>query len=86
MAYFNPSKPTELTVVGFGAVLAQKATNSDGETEVHIVVYASQALTDMEQRYSRTGKDALVIVLGCEKFSLYLNENAFDLKTDHKSL
>ena len=90
MSYYDPTKPTELTVdaspVGLGAILAQKGTSSTGDEEVHIVAYASRALTDVEQRYSQTEKEALAIVWGCEKFHLYLYGDTFNLKTDHKPL
>lgn len=90
MSYYDPSKPTVLTVdaspVGLGAVLAQTSTDLKGEEEVHIVAYASRALTDVEQRYSQTEKEALAIVWGCEKFHLYLYGHTFNLKTDHEPL
>lgn len=49
MAYFDPSKETELWVdaspVGLGAILCQ---------ENKIVAYASRSLSPVEQRYSQT--------------------------------
>ena len=90
MAYYDPSNPTEFTVdaspVGLGAVLAQTSTGPKGEEGVRIVAYANRALSDEEQRYSQTEKEALAIVWGCEKFHLYLNGNTFNLQTDHKPL
>ena len=51
--YFDPKKFTELVVdaspVGLGAILAQ-----EGKT----IAYASRALSDVEQRYSQTEREA----------------------------
>jgi len=50
------------------------------------VCYVSRALTDVEQRYSQTGKEALAIVWACERLHLYLYGTKFELLTDHKPL
>lgn len=65
MTYFDPHKLTELVVdaspVGLGAVLAQR----DGPNEpTGVISYASRALSPIEQRYSQTEREALVIVFG----------------------
>lgn len=81
MAYFNPAKSTKLLVdaspVGLGAVLTQ---------EGKIISYASKGLSDVEKRYSQTGKEALAIVWGIEHFHLYLFGSEIILTTDHKPL
>ena len=51
-----------------------------------IITYASRALTQTEQRYCQTGKEALAIVWGIEYFHLYLYGAPFTLYTDHKVL
>lgn len=40
----------------------------------------------MEQKYSRTEKEALAVVWGCERFTMYLIGTKFDILTDHKAL
>ena len=88
MSYFDPKKATELIVdaspVGLGAILAQKDAHNSEPSRV--VAYASRALTDVEQRYSQTEREALAIVWGCEHFNLYLYGAPFTLVTDHRPL
>ena len=76
----NLSCFTDAGPVGLGAVL----------TQVHwckwVVAYASRSLTDVERRYSRTEKEALGLVWGCERFHMYLYGVEFTLLTDHKPL
>jgi hypothetical protein len=43
-------------------------------------------LTDVEQRYSQTEREALAIVWGCEYYHIYLFGTEFTLVTDHKPL
>ncbi|CAC5372111.1 unnamed protein product [Mytilus coruscus] len=68
--------------VGLGAILSQK--QSDGNFRP--VTFASRTLTDVEQRYSQTEREALAVVWGCERFHLYLYGKEFILVTDHKPL
>ncbi|CAB4007063.1 Transposon Tf2-9 poly [Paramuricea clavata] len=86
MAFYDPNRPTKLTVgaspVGLGAVLAQ--TQENGQDRC--IAYASRSLTPVEARYSQTEKEALAAVWGCERFHLYLVGTQFDLITDHKPL
>ena len=81
MAYFDPSKSTEIVVdaspVGLGAIFTQ---------EGKIVSYASRALTDVEQRYSQTDREMLAVVYGVEHYHLYLFGSTFNFVTDHKPL
>ena len=81
MAYFNPSKETELWVdaspVGLGAILSQDSK---------IVAYASRALSPVEQRYSQTERECLAIMYGVEHFHLFLFGKSFTLISDHKPL
>ncbi|CAB3989654.1 Transposon Tf2-9 poly [Paramuricea clavata] len=86
MAFYDPNRPTKLTVdaspVGLGAVLAQ--TQENGQDRC--IAYASCSLRHVEARYSQTEKEALAAVWGCERFHLYLVGTQFDLITDHKPL
>ena len=53
ISYFDPTKPTELSVdispvrLGQNRTYCTKTTNGDGETEVHIAANASRALIDL---------------------------------------
>ena len=64
-AYFDPDKDTEICVdaspVGLGAILAQTDSDSGNQQEV---AYASRSLSDTEQRYSQTEREALAVVWG----------------------
>lgn len=84
-AYFDPAKDTEISVdaspVGLAAILSQV----DGETN-HIVTYASRSLSETEQRYSQTEREALAIVWACEHLHLYIYGKPVTIYTDHKPL
>ena len=87
MAYFNLTKHTQLIVdaspTGLGAILLRW---TPGKDDSRVIVYASRALLEVEQRYSQTEREALAIVFGCEHFRLYLYGIYFTLYTDHKPL
>ena len=87
MAYFDVQKDTQIVVdaspVGISAILAQAPK---GSNEFCIVAYASRALTDVEQRYSQTEREALSIVWGIEYFHLFVYGAPFTPITDHKPL
>ncbi|CAC5409522.1 unnamed protein product [Mytilus coruscus] len=78
----NPLMIKNASPVGLGAILSQK--QSDGNFRP--VTFASRTLTDVEQRYSQTEREALAVVWGCERFHLYLYGKEFILVTDHKPL
>ena len=81
MAYFDPTKPTEVLVdaspAGVGAILIQ-----DGK----VISYGSRALSDVETRYSQTEREMLAIVWATEHYHLYLYGAKFTVITDHKPL
>lgn len=85
LGYYSPTDRTELFVdaspVGLGAVLAQ--FNEHGIPR--IIACASKALTEPEQRYSHTQKEALAIVWGVERYSYYLLFRPFVVKTDSEA-
>ena len=80
-AYFNPQKEVVIFVdaspVGLAAVLTQ---------EDKPVAYASRSLSDVEQRYSQTEREALAVVWACEHFSLFVIGTRFKVVTDHLPL
>ena len=85
MAYFDPSKETELTTdaspVGLSAILSQRTPGSE---DSKIVAYASRSLSDVETRYSQTKKEALATVWAIERLHLYLYGKKFTFHTDCK--
>jgi len=85
LGYFDLKYPTKVIAdaspVGLGAVLVQ--IQEDGP---RIICYASRSLTNVEQRYCQTEREALSLVWACERFSPYLLGNQFDLITDHEPL
>lgn len=85
VAHYDQAAATELKVdaspVGLGAILLQCSNGT-----VRPVAYASPTMTDVEQRYLQTEKEALAVVWACEWFHIYLYGKPFTLYTDHKPL
>ena len=85
LAYYKVGCMTRIVAdaspVGVGAVLTQQ----QGETW-RVISYASRSLTDVERCYSQTEKETLALVWACERFSMYLSGQPFELETDHKPL
>ena len=81
MTYFDPGKKTEIVVdaspVGLGGILMQ---------EGNVVSYASRTLSEVEARYSQTGREMLAVVWAAEHFHLYVYGSKFHIITDHKPL
>ncbi|GFR68167.1 zinc finger protein [Elysia marginata] len=72
---------TDASGRGLGAALMQE---SDGM--LYPVAYASKKLTDRERKYSVIEREALAIVWGVKKFSLYLYGTKFTLQTGYGPL
>ena len=87
MAYFDPSKDTELLTdaspSGLSAILMQK---TPGKDDRRVVAYTSRALTMVERRYSQTEREALAVVWAIEKLHVYLFGSHFKLLTDCKPI
>ena len=85
LGYYDKNAPTTVIVdaspVGLGAILVQEQND-----EYRVISYASRSLSQVERRYSQTEREALAIVWGCERFSVYLIGLEFELLTDHKAL
>ena len=86
-AYFDPAKEAEISVdaspVGLAAILSQVNTQTG---ESHVITYASRSLTETEQRYSQTEREALAVVRACEYLHLYIYGKPVTVHTDHKPL
>lgn len=74
-------KPTEGSGDGSSQGLGFVLTQED-----HPVTYASQALTQAEQRYSQIEKELLAQVFGLEHSHQYVYGRKVILYTDHKPL
>jgi hypothetical protein len=81
LKYYDPDVPITLSVdsssKGLGAAITQQGKP---------VAYASQALTETQQRYSQIEKETLAIVFGVKKFRQYLYGQKFIVESDHKPL
>ena len=86
MAYYNPSVETVVIVdgspVGAGAILTQKQIDAS----FRLVAYGSKALTPTQSKYSQTEREALALLVSCQKYHHYLYGMHFDIVTDHKPL
>jgi len=86
MAYFYPSKKTELITdtspPGLSAILVQSTSKQD----CRIVAYTSRSLSAVERQYSQTEQEALAIVWVIEKLHIYLYGNRFTLLADCKPI
>ena len=51
-----------------------------------VVAFASCALSEVEQRFSQTEREALGILWGCQHFHLYIYGRHIDVVTYHKPL
>ena len=86
-SYFDPKKHTAITVdaspVGLSAILTQVDANKIRR----VISYASRSLSDIEQRFSQTEREALACVWACEHYHRYIyGAPTFDLITDHQPL
>ena len=89
LVHFDPSLETQLEVYtdasgsGIGASLLRVEENGKRSP----VSFASRALSDIEQRYNTTEKEALALTWAiCEKFYVYLEGRHFTAFTDHAAL
>ncbi|GFN88916.1 Zinc finger protein [Plakobranchus ocellatus] len=72
---------TDASDRGLGAALMQ-----ENEGTLFPVAYARKKLTDRGRKYSVTEREAVAIMWGVKKFSLYLYGTVFTLQTDHGTL
>ena len=81
LAYFDRSKASTIqsdaSKKGLGAVLIQ---------DDKPVIYASRALTEMEQSYSNIERELLSVIFALERFHHYVYGYTAMVQTDHKPL
>ena len=81
LAYYNPTKPllieNDACEYGLGSALIQNGKP---------VAYASQSLSDAEDRYTQIEKEMLAVSYGLEKFHHYTFGREVEVVTDHKAL
>ncbi|GFN86959.1 retrovirus-related pol polyprotein from transposon opus [Plakobranchus ocellatus] len=86
LCYFNPNKDTQVYVDASPVKISAILTQTD-EEKPQIVQIASRSLTETEQRYSQTEREALAVTWACEHFHIYLfGAPRFTVYTDHKPL
>lgn len=73
---------TDASPYAIGAVLTQE--NETGEQR--IISFASKALTETEQRYAQTQREALAIVWAVEHFYYFLMGRKFLIRTDAQGI
>ena len=88
LGYFNKHWNTYLEVdaspVSAAAILFQEDPNNKNNKKV--IMFWSSSFSDIECRYSQIEKEALAIVLACEKFRIYLVGKVLTLLTDFKAV
>jgi hypothetical protein len=88
MGYFDENWNTELTTdaspTGLGAVLAQSDPTDPSNRK--IILYASRALSSVEQKYSQVEREALAVVWACERLKFYLIGKQFKLNCDNAAV
>lgn len=78
---------TDASPSALGAVLVQLQLNRESDKlEERVILCISKSLTDTEQRYPQTHKEALAIVWAVEKLHYYLLGRQFVIYTDHEPL
>lgn len=73
---------TDASPVALGAVLVQ----IDAEGRERVISFASKSLTETEQRYPQTQREALGIVWAIEHYHYHLRGRHFTVKTDARGI
>ena len=75
---------TDASPIGASSVLYQ--SNPKNKNEHKIIAFWSKAFSDIELRYSQVEREALAVVLACEKHKLYLLGKPFTLRVDNRAI
>ena len=85
LALYDPAAETKISAdassYGLGAVLLQ-----EHKGDWRPVSFASQAMSETEQRYAQIEKEALATAWACDKFAEYNLGKRITIETDHKPL
>lgn len=85
LGYYNVNDRTQIIAdaspVGLGGVLIQFKNS-----EPRIISYASRSLSQTEQKYAQTEKEALALVWAIERYHYYIFGREVELVTAHKAL
>ena len=86
LVLFNPDRPIILAVdappYGVGAVVSHVLPDGSNRP----IAFASQTLNSHQQNYSQLDMEAFAIIIGFERFGLYLYGRHFTIQSDHKPL
>ncbi|UYV71031.1 hypothetical protein LAZ67_8001473, partial [Cordylochernes scorpioides] len=86
LSTYDPSLPCKLythaSKLGIGAILAQIGNDN----QEHVISYYSGKLLPHQQNYSAFELECFAVVQSVEYFEVYLENNTFEVITDHSAL
>ncbi|UYV78936.1 K02A2.6-like, partial [Cordylochernes scorpioides] len=86
LSTYDPSLPcklyTDASKLGIGAILAQIGNDN----QEHVISYYSGKLLPHQQNYSAFELECFAVVQSVEYFEVYLENNTFEVITDHSAL
>ncbi|UYV62930.1 hypothetical protein LAZ67_2002542, partial [Cordylochernes scorpioides] len=86
LSTYDPSLPcklyTDASKLGIGAILAQIGNDN----QEHVISYYSGKLLPHQQNYSAFELECFAVVQSVEYFEVYLENNTFEVNTDHSAL
>lgn len=85
LVHYRPDKPVILAVDASPYVPAVISHEMDDGSD-RPFAYASRILTSAKRKYSQIEKEALAIIIGIQKFHMYLYGRRSTLLTDNKPL
>lgn len=84
--YFSLEDKTEIYTDASPYAVGAVLTQTDSANNKRIISFASKSLTETEQRYAQTQREALAVVWGVEHFHYYLLGSHFTIKTDAQGM
>ncbi|UYV70265.1 K02A2.6-like, partial [Cordylochernes scorpioides] len=86
LSTYDPSLPcklyTDASKLGIGAILAQIGNDN----QEHVISYYSRKLLPHQQNHSAFEMECFAVVQSVEYFEVYLENNTFEVITDHSAL
>ena len=86
VSFFDPSKTSTVWVDASNYAVGGILLQPDDDGHPRPVCYVSRALSETEQKYSVTEKEALGLVFCIDKWHVYLYHTEFDVIVDHNPL